>query len=128
VTRQFAGFLLAGGIAAAANVGSRMAFSLFFDLAVAVVLAYLVGMAVAFVLMRRHVFPLSEAPVARQVAVFCAVNLLAVLQTLVVTLVLARWLLPRLGVSSHVEEIAHVAGVCVPVLTSFLGHKHLSFR
>ena len=128
MTRQFAGFLVAGGIAAAANVGSRMAFSLVFDLAVAVVLAYLVGMAVAFVLMRRHVFPPSGAPLARQVAIFSAVNALAVLQTLVVTLLLARWLLPRMGVATHVEEIAHVVGVCVPIFTSFLGHKHFSFR
>lgn len=128
MTRQFAGFLVAGGIAAAANVGSRMAFSLVFDLAVAVVLAYLVGMAVAFVLMRRHVFPPSQAPLARQVAIFSAVNALAVLQTLVVTLLLARWLLPRMGVATYVEEIAHVVGVCVPIFTSFLGHKHFSFR
>jgi putative flippase GtrA len=128
VTRQFVGFLVAGGIAAAANVGSRLLFSLAFRLEVAVVLAYLVGMAVAFALMRSHVFPPSDKPIGRQVAIFSAVNLLAIVQTLVVTLVLARWLLPRLGVQSHVEEIAHIVGVCVPIFTSFLGHKHFSFR
>jgi putative flippase GtrA len=128
VARQFAGFLVAGGIAAAANVGSRILFSRLVGLELAVILAYLVGMTVAFVLMRSAVFPPSAAPIGRQVALFTAVNLAALLQTLVVTLLLARWLLPAAGLRSHVEEIAHVVGVCVPIVTSFFGHKYLSFR
>lgn len=128
MTRQFATFLVAGGIAALANVLSRMGFSLVFPLAVAVVLAYLVGMAVAFVLMRARVFPPGQGSLRRQVALFAAVNVVAVAQTLVVTLLLARWALPAMGVTSHVEDIAHVVGVGVPIVTSFLGHKYLSFR
>ena len=128
MTRQFAGFLVAGGIAAAANVGSRILFSRLVGLELAVILAYLVGMTVAFVLMRAAVFPPSAAPIGRQVALFAAVNLAALLQTLVVTLLLARWLLPAAGLRSHVEEIAHIVGVGVPIVTSFFGHKYLSFR
>ena len=128
MTRQFAGFLVAGGIAAAANVGSRILFSRLVGLELAVILAYLVGMTVAFVLMRSAVFPPSAAPLGRQVALFAAVNLAALLQTLVVTLLLARWLLPAAGLRSHVEEIAHIVGVGVPIVTSFFGHKYLSFR
>ena len=128
MTRQFAGFLVAGGIAAAANVGSRILFSRLVGLELAVILAYLVGMTVAFVLMRAAVFPPSAAPIVRQVALFAAVNLAALLQTLVVTLLLARWLLPAAGIRSHVEEIAHIVGVGVPIVTSFFGHKYLSFK
>jgi putative flippase GtrA len=128
VTREFAGFLVAGGIAALANVASRMAFSLAFRLEVAVVLAYLVGMAVAFVLMRSRVFPPGRGSLGRQAGWFVLVNVAAVAQTLVVTLLLARWALPAAGVERHVEDIAHVVGVCVPIVTSFFGHKHLSFR
>jgi putative flippase GtrA len=128
MTREFLRFLLAGGIAAAANVLSRIGFSRFMGLEAAVVLAYCVGMIVAFVLMRSHVFPPSGAPVRHQVAKFVGVNLAAVLQTLVITLLLARWALPALGVRRFVEEIAHVVGVCVPVVTSYFGHKHFSFR
>jgi len=128
MTRQFLRFLVAGGIAAAANFLSRIGFSTFMGLEAAVVLAYGVGMAVAFVLMRSQVFPPSQAPVSRQVAIFAAVNLAAVVQTLVVTLVLARWVLPAMGVTRFVEEIAHAAGVAVPVVTSYYGHKHFSFR
>jgi putative flippase GtrA len=128
VTREFAGFLVAGGIAALANIASRMAFSLVFRLEVAVVLAYLVGMAVAFVLMRSRVFPAGRGSLGRQAGWFILVNLAAVVQTLVVTLLLARWALPAAGVERHVEDIAHVVGVCVPIVTSYFGHKHLSFR
>jgi len=128
MTRQFLRFLIAGGIAAAANVLSRIGFSNFMGLEAAVVLAYCVGMLVAFVLMRSQVFPPSDAPVSAQVAKFVGVNLAAVLQTLIITLVLARWALPALGVRRGVEEIAHIVGVCVPVVTSYFGHKHFSFR
>jgi putative flippase GtrA len=128
VTRQFFRFLVAGGVAAAANVISRMAFSKFLGLAAAVVLAYCVGMLVAFVLMRSQVFPPSGKPLRRQVATFVGINVLAVAQTLAVTLLLARWVLPSLGVHRGVEEIAHIAGVSVPLVTSYFGHKHFSFR
>ena len=128
MTGRFARFLLAGGIAAAANVLSRMAFSLVMPLAPAVVLAYCVGMLVAFLLMRAHVFEPSTSRVTRQVGFFIGVNVAAALQTLVVTLALARWVLPAMGVKQGVDTIAHVVGVCVPIATSYLGHKHLSFR
>jgi putative flippase GtrA len=128
MTRQFARFLIAGAIAAAANVLSRIVFSQFMGLAAAVVLAYCVGMLVAFLLMRAQVFARSGSPLSHQVAKFVAVNVAAVVQTLVITLLLARWALPALGVQRFVEEIAHIVGVCVPVVTSYFGHKHFSFR
>jgi putative flippase GtrA len=127
-TRQFALFLVAGGVAAASNFGSRFVFSLWFSYPVAIVLAYLVGMAVAFVLMRQYVFTGRGKALVPQVVRFTFVNLLAVLQTLVVSLLLARWLLPALGVERQVEAIAHFFGVAVPVVTSYFGHRWLTFR
>ena len=56
------------------------------------------------------------------------VNVLAVLQTLAVSLILARLVLPWLDVRAHREEIAHLVGVCVPVFTSYLGHKYWTFH
>jgi len=43
-------------------------------------------------------------------------------------MMLADWLLPALGVRQYMHELAHAAGVVVPVFTSYLGHKHLSFK
>lgn len=126
---QFIRFLFAGGIAAAANYGSRFLFGHWLSYGVSIVLAYLVGMTVAFVLMRQHVFTQSKAPVASQAAKFVAVNMLAVLQTLLISLLLARWVLPAMGVAGeHAEAVAHLVGVAVPVVTSYFGHRMLTFK
>jgi putative flippase GtrA len=126
-SEQFTRFVLAGGVAALANFASRFAFSLAFDYAVAIVLAYGVGMLTAFLLMRRFVFHAHGRDLAAQAVKFILVNLLAVAQTLVVSLALARWVLPALGVDWQVEAIAHAIGVAVPVFTSFLLHRRATF-
>jgi putative flippase GtrA len=128
LSAQFVRFVAAGGIAAAANYGSRFLFSAWMPYPAAITCAYLVGMAVAFVLMRQYVFSGAGQPMLPQVVKFAVVNLLALLQTLVVSLVLARWMLPGLGVREHVEAIAHLVGVVVPVFTSFIGHRQATFR
>jgi putative flippase GtrA len=93
----------------------------------AIVLAYCIGMATAFVLNRRFVFTGTDTPVVRQAGWFVLVNLAAVAQTLVVSLLLARWGLPAIGWDWQVETVAHAFGVAVPVVTSYFGHKWLSF-
>ena len=128
ITRQFLRFLVAGGIAAAANFGSRFVFSIFFDYGFAVSFAYLVGMLVAFLLMRGHVFDASSGPLAPQVSKFVGINVLAVLQTLAISLLLARWVLPSVGVIDQAEALAHFIGVLVPAVSSYFGHKFLTFR
>lgn len=128
ITPQFLRFLVAGGVAAGANFGSRFVFSIFFTYGVAVFLAYLVGMLVAFLLMRGLVFNARQGPVAPQLTKFIGVNVLAVLQTLAISLLLARWVLPSVGIMDNAEALGHLVGVLVPVLTSYFGHKFLTFR
>lgn len=128
MNHQFIRFLVAGGLAAAANYGSRFVFSVWVSYGVAIVLAYLVGMFVAFVLMRSHVFSAREGSLGPQVLKFAGVNLLAVLQTLAISLLLARWVFPRMGIEQHSEAIAHLVGVLVPVITSYFGHRLVTFR
>ena len=128
IGRQFLLFLVAGGLAALANFLSRIALSLWMPYAAAIVVAYAIGMLTAFLLNRAFVFRGASSPVATQAGWFVAVNLLAVVQTLLISLALARWLFPMMGMSFHPETIAHAFGVAVPVFTSYLGHKHLSFR
>lgn len=128
LTSEFLRFLIAGGVAAGANFGSRFIFSMFLDYGLAVFFAYLVGMSVAFLLMREGVFNAASNSLAQQVGKFVGVNLIAVLQTLIISLVLARWMLPSFGIIEHAEALAHLAGVLVPVVTSYFGHKFLTFR
>ena len=125
---QFGLFLLAGGIAAAANYASRFGFSRWFAFPVAIVLAYGVGMITAFLLMRRYVFEAHGKDVVPQVLKFALVNALALLQTMLVSLLLARWVLPSLGITSQVEALAHAAGVAFPVFTSYALHKQATFK
>jgi putative flippase GtrA len=125
---QFARFLLAGGTAAVANYCSRFLFSYWVDYELAIILAYMLGMFVAFVLMRRPVFQAQEGASVLQIAKFVGVNILAVTQTLLVSLILARWILPACGVGEHAEAWAHLVGVLIPVMTSYYGHKYLTFR
>ena len=148
---------MAGGIAAGCNFGSRFLFSRYVDYEVAIVLAYLVGMLVAFILMRGQVFNARGKRLLPQVLKFALVNVLAVVQTLIISLVLARWAFPLMGLEAWVEghradfahaagvlapawasmdfstsgvaeALAHLVGVLVPVVTSYFGHKLLTFR
>jgi len=128
MNRQFFQFLIAGGLAAAVNFGSRIAFSHWMPYAPAIVLAYLLGMATAFVLNRMLVFRHATNALHHQVFWFCMINLAAVLQTLLVSLLLNDWLFPTIHFGWHTESVAHAIGVAVPVVTSFVGHKKLSFR
>jgi len=128
IAKQFVFFLVSGGLAAALNWGSRFLFSEFVRFEVAVVLAFLVGLLSGFVLMRMFVFNGAGKPIAPQIGKYVAVNLFALVQTLVISLVLARWLLPSLGIVQYSEALAHLVGVLVPVVTSYFGHKLLTFR
>ncbi len=122
------GYLASGGIAAAANYGSRFVFSLWLPFEAAVVAAYLVGMVTAFLLMRRFAFTDSQTSTRQQVLGFCIVNGAAVLQTVLVSSLLARVVLPGLGMPGNHEAISHAVGVAVPVITSYFGHRYLTFR
>jgi putative flippase GtrA len=107
-SRQFAAFLMTGGIAALVNFGSRVLYDRWTSFSIAVVLAYVTGMVTAFVLAKAFVFTAPAHGVGRSALIFAAVNAAAVAQTWVVSMLFAY----------------HV----VPVFTSYLGHKHWTFR
>lgn len=128
MSQRFLKFLIVSGVAAAANIGSRIFFNVWMGYVPAILLAFCVGLTTAFVLNRAFVFRETVNPLHHQAFWFTVVNLAAVVQTLAVSLLLARWLFPSIGFDWHDETVAHAFGVAVPVLTSFVGHKHLSFR
>ena len=125
---QFVLFLLTGGTAAIVNFSSRIFFNQWVSFSMAIVLAYLAGMVTAFLLARRLVFKKSQQTIGRSALLFSAVNVLAVIQTWMISMGLVLYVLPEMGVKTFAAEIAHAIGVVVPVFTSYLGHKHFSFR
>jgi putative flippase GtrA len=127
-SKQFLVFLLTGGTAAMVNFASRFLYSPWLDFPVAVVAAYCTGMVVAFLLARIFVFKNSQQPLHLSMMYFVLVNLAGIAQTWVVSMALAYYALPALGIEKHVQAIAHAFGIMVPAFTSYLGHKHFSFK
>ena len=128
VSTRFMRFLLASGVAAGANFGSRIALSVFMPYPAAIAVAYACGIVVAFVLNRLFVFEAPTRGTGEQMFWFVVVNLLGLAQTMLVSLVFARWILPSVGVHAHAELVAHAFGVAAPALTSYFLHKRLAFR
>jgi putative flippase GtrA len=126
--RQFIRFLVVGGIAAGANFGSRFLFSRWVDYELAIIFAFLVGLLTAFLLMRKLVFNAEAKKLMPQIVKFVAVNLLALLQTLLISVALVRWLFPQWGVVNYPEAWAHLIGVLTPVVCSYFCHKFLTFK
>ncbi len=121
-------FLAAGVIAAAVNIGARILFNRYVSYECALVLAYFCGMVTAFIINRQFVFThTSGFGAGRQSVRFALVNLLALAQVWIVSVGLARWVFPYLGMAWHADTVAHVIAVASPTVTSYLGHKHFSF-
>lgn len=127
-SRQFLIFLLSGGCAALVNFSSRILYNQWMSFSSAVILAYLTGMATAFVLFRILVFRQSSQRLHHSAIYFTLVNMLAIVQTWVISMLMANYFLPYMSITRHAQEIAHATGIVVPVFSSYLGHKHLSFK
>ncbi len=127
-SNQFLAFLITGGIAALINFGSRIFYNSFVDFSLAIILAYLTGMITAFVLAKKFVFTQSRQKLRHSIIFFTLVNSVALVQTWLISMGLAYYFLPYIKVTSYVPEISHAIGIMVPVFTSYIGHKFLSFR
>lgn len=126
--RQFVRFLLCGGLAAGLNWASRFLFSIWLPFEYAVMAAFFVGLISGYLLMRLYVFETKQEAGLLQISKYVAVNMLALVQTLIISVVLLRWVLPALGVFNQADAIAHLIGVLTPVVTSYFGHKFITFR
>lgn len=127
-TKQFLLFLLTGGFAAAVNFFSRIVYNWYFSFSIAVVLAYLSGMVIAFTLAKIFVFQNTQNSLSKSTITFVIINIFAVLQTLLISLLLVNFILPALNWNFYKYEFAHALGVAFPVFTSYLGHKYYTFK
>lgn len=128
MSRQFLMFLVTGGIAAIVNFSSRIVYSHWLTFSNAIILAYLTGMITAFLLAKSLVFKQNQQSTKRSILYFSIVNIFAILQTWGVTILVADFLLPSLGINLFVKETAHIVGIIVPVFSSYAGHKHFTFK
>jgi putative flippase GtrA len=126
--KQFAVFLLAGGIAAGINFGSRFIYSIFFDFNTSILFSFFTGLICGYILNKMIVFKGSGNPKAKEICYYIVVNGLALAQTWIITLLTANVILIDLESKANREAIAHLAGVVFPVFSSYLGHKYFTFR
>lgn len=124
---EFVRFALAGGVAAAVNILSRWLLSPFVRFEIAVIIAYVIGMITAFILTRHFVFERSDRNVRNEAMRFALVNLVALVQVWIVSVGLAEWVFPWLGLVWQKDLIAHTVGVISPIATSYFGHKKFTF-
>lgn len=127
MTREFAAFVIAGGVAAGVNWLSNVLLLFIMPLEVSVMVAYLVGMTTAYILNRLFVFELSGRSVHEEYVRFVIVNVIALVQVWLVTVGLARFIMPAIGWTFHPAEVAHAIGVASPIVTSYLGHRYFTF-
>jgi putative flippase GtrA len=127
ISKKLLSFLLTGGIAALINFLSRILYNHWLNFSISIVLAYITGMLAAFILMKSFVFTSSRKSLKHSALLFTLVNILAIFQTWLVSVALAYYLLPFLGVEKFNREIAHAAGIAVPVFTSYICHKRWTF-
>lgn len=125
---QFLRFFVAACLAALVNFASRIALDPLLGYGAAIVVAYLIGMVVSFVLYQRQVFQASGRPLYEEMSFFCLINLAGLFQTFIFSLGIYHWLLPILHWTWKSKEIAHIIGMAIPVFSSFIGHKYLTFK
>lgn len=126
-TKQFLLFVAIGGVAAVLNWLTRIALGFWIAFLPAVILAYAVGMVVAFTLNRAFVFPNSVKPVHHQARDFLIVNLVS-FPVVVVAALLLELIFKWLGVTAHAQLAAHGVAVMIPAFVSFLAYKFFTFR
>lgn len=127
LTRQFLRFLVVGATAAALHWCARWLLSRWLSFGTAVALAYGIGLATAFWLNSRHVFPASSRPKRTQARDFVLVNLLFFPVVWSAALG-ADAALKAAGMQRHTQELAHAFAVALPTVFSFLIYKFFTFR
>jgi putative flippase GtrA len=121
-------FLATGGFAALVNISSRYLLTPVIGFEASVLLAYLIGMITAYLLFRLFVFGSSGRTMVSEAYRFVLVNILALILVWVVSVGLARIVFPAIAFQWHSEDIAHLVAVCVPAISSYIGHLHFTFK
>ncbi len=127
-SRQFILFLVTSGVSAIANFSSRILFNHWLDYSQSIILAYAVGIVIAFFLARIFVFTDTAQNIRHSAFVFILVNMIGMFQTWAISMLCVLHVLPSVGVTVWVPEISHFVGLASLAFTSFLGHKYFSFR
>ena len=125
-TNQFLRFLAVGGIAAFLHWLSRIILSTWMSFSGAVIVAYAVGMSVAFILNSFFVFPNSDKPKYKQARDFVVVNLAFLPVVWGASMIFDHGLRTIGVIYSH--ALAHGMALAIPMFATFLIYKFFTFK
>jgi putative flippase GtrA len=128
LSAQFARFVAVGGIALLLHWLSRFVFNLFVGYGWAIVLAYAVGMLVAFILNKIYVFPTSGRSLNFEMFFFFLVNIAAFPLVWAVAYVLGEGVLIKSMPPQPALALAHGFAITLPVFINYALHKLVTFR
>ena len=126
--KQVLKFLIFGGLAALANIVSRIILSEFFSYQLSIIFSFLIGLTTAFILMRNYVFVLKKNLISRQIRRFILINILNLIQIFFISLGIKFLLVLIINKVEFVELISHVLGVSFPAITSYFAHKNFTVK
>ena len=126
-TKQFLVFLAVGSVAALLHWSARLLLNVWMPFAIAVIVAYGVGITVGFMLNSVFVFPNSEKPKRQQMRDFVLVNLTFFPVVWLASLKINDYL-KSLGMTGYSEELAHALAIPLPVVATFLIYKFFAFK
>jgi putative flippase GtrA len=118
-------FLTCGGFAAFVNFSSRILFSTFLDLYISIAFAYIFGMITAYFLFKNFVFVSHEGNKEASPAIFFIVNVIALLQIYIVTILLKDSL--NKYFYNEYLYLAHGLAILTSVFSSYWLHKNFTF-
>lgn len=121
-------FVLIGGFSSAVNLVTRILIDRVTSYEVAIVLAFPAALTTAFLLNRVLVFQTSRDGWHGQFVRFLLVNLAALVQVFLISVLFVRVIFPIVGMRFHPDTVAHALGLLSPITTSYWVHKHFSFR
>ena len=128
INAQFGRFLIVGGIALVLHWLSRFAFNWFMGYGWAIVMAYLIGIGVAFLLNRLFVFPYSDQSLRHEVLWFFLVNTAAFPLVWSVAYVLGDRVLTNWMPQQSAFAVGHGVAIVLPTFANFALHKLITFR
>jgi len=127
-SKGFLLFVLIGGFSSAVNLITRIIIDRVTSYEIAIVLAFPVALTTAFLLNRVFVFQAGRDGWHGQFIRFLLVNLAALAQVFLISILFARVIFPLAGMRFQRDTVAHAIGLLSPIITSYWAHKHFSFR
>lgn len=127
-TTQFVKFILAGGFAALVNFSVGISLVDMLPYHGDIVVGHLSGMVVAFFLFESKVFGRSSESRQVEISTFIIVNMASIVQTWFVYVGLNGYVFPAVGIQFYPQVQARAIAIVIPVFTSFIAHKYLTFK